>query len=265
MEKIFALLQASKRQKFVLVVSVLSLGLFLSEFLGGQYFLVATIILAILTDIALYLILKDDIKGTFFYPIFILPFLYTVAFNLFYSLVPARILTRLVMSIIYGFGLYSLFLTQNIFAVSGIRTINLLRSARIVSFVLTIVILFFLINVSFSVRLPIVILPVLVFIVSFFLSFQSLWVYVFDKSLLSEILIAAGVISFSLMELSLILILWPVNASIYSIFLTGVFYAYLGVIHAWIEKRLFKGILWEYIWIGFLSILILLFFSKWGI
>lgn len=265
MEKIFALFQVSKRQKFVLVVSVLSLSLFLSEFLGGQYFLLATIVLSILTDVALYLILKNDIKGTFFYPIFILPFLYTVAFNLFYSLVPARILTRLVMSGIYGFGLYSLFLTQNIFAVSSIRTINLLRSARIVSFVLTIVILFFLINVSFSLRLPIVVLPVLVFIVSFFLSFQSLWVYVFDKSLLSEIMIAAGVISFSLMELSLILILWPVNASIYSIFLTGVFYAYSGVVHAWIEKRLFKGILWEYIWIGFLSILILLFFSKWGI
>lgn len=265
MEKILSLFRVSKRQKFVLVVSLLSLSLFLSEFLGGQYFIAATVILSIATDIALYLILKDDIQGTFFYPIFILPFLYTFAFNLFYSLVPARILSRMAVTLVYGFGLYSLFLTQNIFAVSGIRTINLLRSARIVSFVLTLVILFFLINVSFSLRLPIIVLPLLVLIVSLLLSFQSLWVYVFDRTLLPEIFLAAGAISFSLMELSLILILWPVNASIYSIFLTGVFYAYSGVINAWIEKRLFKGILWEYIWIGSLSIMILLFFSKWGI
>ncbi|OIP57371.1 MAG: hypothetical protein COX79_05030 [Candidatus Levybacteria bacterium CG_4_10_14_0_2_um_filter_36_16] len=265
LNKIFTFLLLNKRQKLVTTVIFLSLFLFLSEFFTGSQFIFFAIALSILTNIFLYLILREDIKNTFYYPIFILPFLYTLAFSLFYSLIPARILTRLILTGVYGFGLYSLFLTQNIFAVSGIRTINLQRSARIVSFVVTIVALFFLINISFSLRLPIYILPLLIFTVSFFLNFQSLWAYTLDTQLLGEITISSILISFCVAELSLILIVWPVNAAIYSIFLTGICYTYIGLSHAWIEKRLFKGILWEYVWVGFLSVLILLIFSKWGI
>ena len=85
----------------------------------------------------LIFILRKDIKGNFVIPTLILPFFFTLAFPFFYALVPERLLSRLLITLIYAFGLYSLFLTQNIFAVSGIRTINLLRSARIVAFVLT--------------------------------------------------------------------------------------------------------------------------------
>jgi hypothetical protein len=67
------------------------------------------------------------------------------------------------------------------------------------------------------------------------------------------------------MELSIVLNMWPINASIYAIFITGIFYAYSGLCHAWLEKRLFRGILWEYVWVGFLSVIILIFFSRWGI
>lgn len=265
MKKLLQIVQLNKRQKFVGIVALLSVGLFLSEIFTGQKLIVSALILSVATNLLLFLVLKDDIKGTFYYPIFILPFLYSFAFSLFYSIIPARFLTRLMLTGIYGFGMYSLFLTQNIFAVSGIRTINLLRSARIVSFVLTLVILFFLINISFSLRLPIYVLPILVFIIVFFLHFQSVWVYTFDKEFLSEALLSSLTVAFAIMQLSIVLIIWPVSASIYSIFLTGIFYTYSGLLHAWIEKRLFKGILWEYVWVGFLSILILLVFSKWGI
>ncbi len=255
----------NKRQKLVFIVVFLSVGLFVSEYFSGFNVILLTLFLSILTDIFLYLVLKKDIKGTFYYPIFILPFFYTIAFSLFYSLIPARFLTRVGLTGIYAFGLYSLFLTENIFAVSGIRTINLLRSARIVSFVLTILVLFFLLNIGFSLRPPFYLLPIAVFVFSFFLNFQSLWTYSLDVSQIKETLFSSLIISLSMLELSLILTIWPVDASIYSIFLTGVFYTYSGLGHAWIERRLFKGVLWEYVWVGFLSILILLFFSKWGI
>jgi hypothetical protein len=67
-----------------------------------------------------------------------------------------------------------------------------------------------------------------------------------------------------MIELAFALSIWPVSASIYAIFLTGIFYTYSGLSHAWLEKRLFKGILWEYVWVGVLSVLFLLVFSKWG-
>ena len=80
----------------------------------------------------------------------ILPFIYTFAFGFFYLLTPASFIIRLVLTAIYAFGLYSLFLSQNIFVVSSSRTIQLLSGARIVSFVITVISYFFLTNIVFS-------------------------------------------------------------------------------------------------------------------
>lgn len=259
------LLNFTKRQKFVLAVFFLSGGIFIAEFFSGASLLFLGLILSVLTVGFLFIILRDDIKGTFFAPLLILPFLYTLAFALFYLLVPARIISRVLITIVYAFGLYSLFLSQNIFAVSAIRTINLLRSARIVSFVITIFILFFLLNVTFSLRLPLPVMPFFIYAIVFVMNLQSLWTYALDAGVLSEILLYSAFISLVLTELSVVLSFWPVNATTYSIFLTGMFYTNSGLAHAWIEKRLFKGILWEYVWVGFLSILVLVVFSEWGI
>ncbi len=265
MKKIFKLFSLSKRQKFVTAVLILSFGIFVSEFSTGLYLVAYAVVLSLLTIVFLYFALREDISDTFFYPIFILPSLFTLSFILFYPLVPARFLTRIFITSVYAFGLYSLFLTQNIFAVSAIRTINLMRSARIVSFVLTIIVLFLLSNVVFSIRLPFYVSFLIVFLVTFFLSFQSLWSYNTSKVAASHISGLSLLISLALAELSLALAMWPINASIYAIFITGIFYSYSGLCHAWAEKRLFKGVLWEYLWVGFLAILILIFFSRWGI
>jgi hypothetical protein len=259
------LLSLNKRQKFVLVTVILSTGVFLSEYFTGLTLTMLASVLAVLTIGMMLFILRHDIKGTFFYPILILPFFFTLAFPFFYALVPERLISRLLITGIYAFGLYSLFLTQNIFAVSGIRTINLLRSARIVAFVITLLVFYFLVNFIFSLRLPVFLAPVLIFPLSFLMNIQSLWTYALDKSQIVPIAIFSLVISFCIMQLSYVLILWPVNASVYSLFLTGIFYTYSGLCHAWLERRLFKGILWEYVWVGFISILFLIVFSKWGV
>ena len=216
-------------------------------------------------DILLLLILRKDIKGTFFAPILVLPFFFSLAFPFFYALVPERLLSRLLITLIYGFGLYSLFLTQNIFAVSGIRTINLLRSARIVAFVITLLVFYFLVNFIFSLRLPVLLTPLVIFPLAFFMNIQSLWTYSLDTTQVRGIALFSVCIALCIVQLAYVLILWPVNASIYSLFLTGIFYTYSGLCHAWLERRLFKGILWEYIWVGFISVLFLVIFSKWGV
>lgn len=255
----------SKRGKFVLGVLFLSAGIFLNEFTKGGMLISLSLMLASLTVGILYLILRRDIyKQSYIFPIFILPFFYTLSFSLFYSLIPARFLTRFILTLIYAFGAYSLFLTQNIFVISSLRTINLLRSARIVSFVLTIFVLFFLFNIVFSLRFSIFITPVLVGILAFLMSVQFLWSYQETLESSREVYIFSAVISLMMVELSFVLSFWPVTAAIYSIFLTGIFYTYAGLSQIWLERRLFRGILWEYIWVGFLSLLFLLMFSKWG-
>lgn len=255
----------SKRGKFVVCVLTLSIAMFFSEYATGGVVLFLSLLLGISTVIFLYVILRQDLsKKSYFFPIFILPFFYTVSFALFYSLVPSRLLTRLILTFVYAFGAYSLFLTQNIFTISSLRTINLLRSARIVSFVITIFVLFFLCNIVFSLRLPLYITPFLIGGLTMLMSMQFLWSYSESKEGGNNVLIFSGYIAFMMTELAFVLSLWPASAAIYAIFLTGMFYTYSGLSHAWIEKRLFKGILWEYVWVGVLSILFLLIFSQWG-
>lgn len=255
----------SKRGKFVLFVFVLTLGVFSSEFLTGTFLILAGLVMAFLTVLFLYIALHEDIKPSTFYPVVILPFFYTLAFVLFYSLIPSRLLSRLIVTSVYAFGLYSLFLSQNIFVISAARTINLVRSARIVSYVITIFVLFCMASIIFSLRLPVFMTPILIAIVSFLLSFQSLWAYTEDRENTKEVTVYSGFIALMMGELALVLTVWPVTAAIYSIFLTGLFYTYLGLSHTWLEKRLFKSVLWEYVWVGTLSILFLVLFSKWGI
>lgn len=265
MRPILRIMQFNKRQKFVVAVLLLSLGVFLSEYFSGLKLLSSAVFLAIATDILLILILRKDIKGTFFAPILVLPFFFTLAFPFFYTLVPTRLLSRLIITFLYAFGLYSLFLTQNIFAVSGIRTINLLRSARIVAFVITLLVFYFLVNFIFSLRLPVLLTPLAILPVSFLMNIQSLWTYSLETSQIKAIALFSGAIALCILQLSYVLVIWPVNASIYSLFLTGIFYTYSGLCHAWLERRLFKGILWEYVWVGFISVLFLVIFSKWGV
>jgi len=263
--KLRSILTLNKRQKFVIAVGLLSVGVFISEYFSGLQLTFIALGLAVLTDLALLFILRNDVRGTFFWPMLILPFFYTLAFPFFYTLIPERFISRLLIAFLYAFGLYSLFLTQNIFAVSNIRTINLLRSARIVAFVITLLVFYFLVNFVFSLRLPVLLTPILLFFISFFMNLQSLWTYSLESSQMRAIALFSGVIAFCIMQLGYVLILWPVNASIYSLFLTGIFYTYSGLCHAWLERRLFKGILWEYVWVGFISVLFLVIFSKWGV
>ena len=258
-------LRISKRQKFVFSTLLLLTIFFISTYYTGFTHIIIGLSLALFTDILLFLILKEDLKNTFSYPIFILPFFYTLSFSLFYLIIPQRLFSKVLLSLLFGFGFYSLLLTQNIFVISALKTINLLRSARIVAFVISLLVLFFIANFVFSLHLPFFVSPLVIGLVIFFLNFQSLWIYSQGSTKINELLVNSVFISFAIMQLSLVLLIWPVNGSIYSLFLTGIFYTYSGLSHAWIEKRLFKGVLWEYIWVGFMSVFILLVFSRWGI
>ena len=73
---------------------------------------------------------------------------------LFYFLLPVRWLTRLPVLAIFGISMYLLFLTQNIYNIAAIRTIQLLRAAHAVGFLFTIVSAFLIYNVIFALHLP---------------------------------------------------------------------------------------------------------------
>ncbi|MBI3366865.1 hypothetical protein HY041_04540 [Candidatus Roizmanbacteria bacterium] len=250
----------SKRQKFIITVVSSSLILFLAEQILGKSGIYIAFFLSFFTIILLFLSVRKDLKNNFSPQIFILPFFYSLAFGLFYFLVPARFLTRIAITLLYALGLYSLLLTVNIFVVSSIRTIALLSSARTVSFIITLLSYFFLANVVFSMHLNVFLTLILVFGFSFPLILYSLWTYSLDSKFFSYVLWVAS-LSLSLVEVTLVLWFWPILPTIIALFLTGFFYIIVGLSQVWLEKKLFKSVMWEYIWVGVLVFLVFIFFA----
>jgi len=252
---------SSKRQKFIVSVIVLSIGLFSSEYILGKSAISIVFVLSLLTSIFLYIGLRNDLKGNFNLQVFILPFFYSLAVGLFYLLVPARLLTRVGITSLYAVGLYSLFLSQNIFTVSSIRTIALLSGARTVSLVLTLLSYFFLSNVVFSFHINVFITLLLIFIYSFLIILQAVWTYTLEKNPLSEIF---WTLSLTICLVEIAFFLWFILGSptVLALFLSAIFYVLIGLTHAWFEKRLFRGVILEYFWVTVVSFIFLILFTN---
>ncbi len=253
----------SKRQRFIIAVILLSAGLFASQYILGKSGVVFCLLLSLLTDVFFLVTNYKDIKQNFSPFLFILPFFYSVAFGLFYFLVPARFLTRLFMTSLYAVGLYSLFLSENIFTVASMRTIALFSSAKTVSFIITIVSYFFLTSVVFSFDLPVIFKAIIVFIYTSFYIAHSFWSYTLEKVFAPSFYYWVFGLSLCFSEFAVILWFWPSDETFIALFLTGIFYTFVGLSHVWMDKRLFKNILWEYIWVSAIVFLLLFLFTNW--
>lgn len=252
-----------KRQKFVIAIIFLTLALFLTEFQFGKSGIIIALILSVFTNLFLYWAVRHDLKDNFSVAVFILPFFYSLAFALFYFLIPARLMFKLILSSLYAFGLYSLFLSSNIFIVGSIRTIALTSGARIVSFVITLLSYFFLTNTIFTLHINIFITLALMAVYTFPLVYQSLWTYDLSKSG-HPLRLWAGIVSICLLEAALMIWFWPSTPTVIALFMTGFLYTLVGLSHVWLEKRLFKGVLWEYVWVGVAVFVVLMVFTSWG-
>jgi len=251
----------SKRQKFILAVIFLSSGLFVADHVLGKSGVSIVFALSFLTILFLYYALKQDLRENFNPQIFILPFFYSLSVGLFYFLVPARFITRVGMTTLYAIGLYSLFLSQNIFTVSSIRTIQLLSGARTVSLLITLLSYGFLSSVVFSLHINIFVTLILIFIYTFLIILQSIWTHTLDVSPLSQIF---WVVSLSLCLSEISLFLWFSTSSpiVAALFLSAMFYVLIGLTYAWFEKRLFRSVILEYFWITCISFIFLVVFSS---
>lgn len=252
----------SKRQKFIFSVIFLSLGLFVAEHFLGKSGLYIMFILSFLSAFFLYIALREDLKDNFTPQIFILPFLYTLAVGLFYLLVPARFITRVAITSFFALGLYSLYLSQNIFVVSSIRTIQLLASARTVSLVLSLLSYFFISNVVLSFHINVFITLALIFVYTFIIVLQTIWTHTLEKNPFAQIFWVLS-LTICLSEIALFLWFGPSSPTVAALFLTAIFYVLVGLSSAWFDKRLFRSVILEYFWITVIAFIFLVIFTSW--
>lgn len=206
----------------------------------------------------------EDLKGVEWLTVLILPVFYPISVALFYFLLPERILTRLIIMVLFGIGMYALLLTENIFNVAAMRTIQLLRAAHAVGFLLTLLVAFFLWDTIFSFRL----MPWwncgLVFISSLPLTLQAIWSVNLESSLTREVKANSLGLSWCLGILALVISLWPVTITVASLFLVSGLYVGLGLIQHRLSGRLFAKTINEYLWVGAAVLLITFWLGQWG-
>lgn len=254
----------SKRKKFVLTSVLLSLGFVGIQFLSDVNRFWSIGVLGILTVIFFYWSLRETVGFNMTILTLVLPFIFTIGVGLFWFLLPVSIYARIPIVFFYGIGIYVLSLTMNIFTVSAIRTIALLRAARGVGFVVSLTTMFLILDAVLSLKSELFILLPLIFVISFPMFLQSFWSVLLEKEYQPQLVRLSLISSLSLMEIAVIIYFWPVTIVVGSLFFTMAYYILVGLGQAYLEERLFSTVVREHINVGILIFMAMLFATHWG-
>lgn len=253
-----------KRQKFILTAVILAAGLLAIQVTNIPWRYQAIGALAVLTYLLSAWSLVEGLTKIKWFTVLTLPVLFTAGVGLFYFLLPARWLARLPVALAYGLGIYVLLLTENIFSVAAIRTIQLLRAAHAVGFLLTLVTAFFLYDTILSFRLDSWFNFLFVGVVSLPLLICGLWSINLEEGIGRKTWLYSFSLSLILAEMALAFSFWPVTVVTGSLFLVTTMYIILGLTQLEFSQKLFRRSIYEYLGVGIVVLLIMLFTTHWG-
>lgn len=248
-----------KRFRFVIATVILSLVMLVATFfLFNQWFVFVPLLL--LTSYAFtYFSVLEGIEDIEWFGLFLMPVLVTIAFYFFYFLFPARWLTRLPFILLYAISIYAMLLCSNIFNVGVEKNLQLYRAAFSVNFFYHALISFFIFNIVFSFQQIFLMNAVIVGVVGFILALQLLWTIRLNRHFEREIQLYAFLVAGIIGELAIVLSFLPLKVAIYALFLTASYYSLSGLIYNYIDQRLFKETVREYIivlvFVGIITIL----------
>jgi hypothetical protein len=255
----------SKRRRFLITSLVLSLGFIAVQFLVSVNRFWAIGILGALTALLFVWSLFEGLGKNMTLVTLILPTMFTLGVGFFWFLLPGSVFTRIPILVFYGVGIYILCLTMNIFSVSAAtKTIALMRAARGVGFVLTLVTSFLVFDSILSLRAAIWITAPFVALASVPLFFQGLWVAGLETEFRKDLLFLTLAFSLVVGEISVSLYFWPVTVVTGSLFLTVAVYILMGLGQAKIEDRLFLATIREHLSVGVLVFIAVFFATHWG-
>jgi hypothetical protein len=255
----------SKRQQFVAVTLLLTLILVATQLFSDSLRFDLLFFLGIAAYILSALVLRYELRGWEYLTLLILPSFYTAAVFLFYFLLPTRWLTRLPIAILYAIGMYAILLTENIYNVAAERTIQLIRAAHSVGFLLSLVTMFFLMDTALSLRLPFYLNVIITLCIVFPLALQALWSMELTATISANVLSGSLVIALLIMQLVLIFSFWPIKTTIEALFITTVFYSLVGMTQQYLIGRLFANTFREFLAVLLLVFILVIFTTRWGV
>lgn len=243
---------------------ILTTGLVVTQLLNSDSRFLIIGSLAVSSYLLSVWALREDLSGVGWFTLFVLPTMYTLAVGLSYFLLPVRWITRLPVALLYALGIYALLLTENIYNVAAARTIQLLRAAHAVGFLFTLITAFLLCQTFLSFHLPFYLNFLGIFLIAFPLILQALWCVNLEEGITYDTAKYSFFFSLIVAEIALAFSFWPINLSLWALFLVATIYALLGVGQQHLAGRLFRKTAIEFFLVPVLIFLILLFSAKWG-
>ncbi len=253
------MLRIEKRLRLVLSVVLLSGLMLVSTFFlfeNALFFIPVFIVAAYMLS---YFAILEGIDRIELVMLFLMPVILTISFYLFYFLFPVRWLTRLPFVILYGFCMYAVLLCSNIFNVGVGKSLQLYRPAFFINFFLQTFVSLLLYNTLFSFKLDFLLNTIVVGFIAFWLSLQLFWTLKLELKLTRKLVLYSFFIAIILSEIVIVGSFVPVKSSILALFLASSYYSLSGLIYNFLDERLFKETIREYVivWIAVLAITIL--------
>lgn len=259
----FHLPKIPKRQIFILSTLFLTAGLIATQLLPTAFRYPSVLVLGFLSFLLAAFCLREDLSQHEWLTLLALPTLFTLGVSYFYFLLPVRWITRLPVAVFYALGYYGVLLTENIFNVSAGRTIQLIRAAQTVGFYLTLVTCFLFLDLLFSLHLPFFINFLLVFAALTLLFVQNFWSVLLTDKVEKTVWIYAIIFAIATAQIALAISFWPVRTLTSSLFLTSIFYAFLGIGGYELQERLFKRVALEFITVPIFVFILMLLTTSW--
>ncbi len=258
------LINLDKRQRFALQTVFLTIGLLVTQLIWDDYRFFIVGILSVSSYILSVYSLKEDIKGIDWLILFILPVLFTASVSLFYYLLPARWIIRLIVGGMFSIGIYACLLVENIYNVAAERSIQLLRAAQSIGLMITLIVVFLSVSIIFSTRSISLFNMIEIIPLVFILSLQSIWAVNLEERITFELILYSVVVALSIGELAFALSFWPIQISTAALLITATYYSLVGIIQQHMMGRLFRNTIKEYIFAIIFTILIAFISTNWG-
>lgn len=280
-----AAFKVSKRQKFVTATLLLLAGILIirmgpMELLAFRYRVIFFAGVALLTTV---LALKDeDFSGVEWITLPLLPTLFALAAAVIYPLLPQNLdvvtgftlrpdtsfLISLVIKMaflaMFVVGYYATLLTSNIFNVAAVRSIQLLRVAHSIGFLVSVTTALLFYTVIASFHLTSLQNFGAVFLVTLGLSVQAIWSVNLESTISTRLRNFAIMTALIVAEIAWVLSFWPVGVSIFALFLTAIFYELVGIVQYHLGEKLSKRVANEFVIVAVAVFVLTLFTTVWG-
>ncbi len=253
-----------KRIRVVSATFLVTFLFFLTTFLPFQsswYWVIP--LLLICAYISIYFAVFEGIDGVELYMLFSPSLMLIIALYLFYFLLPVRWLTRLPLTILFGFLYYATLLTANIFNIGVEKSLPLFRAASSVNYFIQTCIIFLFSLVILTARQYFYFNGITIALVSLPIVIQLFWTVDPKAEYDRHIGWYGLVVSIVMLQSSILLAFLPIKPNIAALMYTTIFYCLSGIFSQHLDQRLFPNVVREYVFVFLFVVVILLFSLQW--